>query len=110
MDTWHRATMKLPLLSLARGDVVAVIQTELRHTNIGPTYWILCFKKHCMYQISENAYGKRLNQLLRIERPVREESIGRCIQLANQLIETSQYSKERRNEVKKILPVHIKRK
>lgn len=102
MRTWHRAVLKQRLLSLERGHVVAVIETKVKHTSIGRTFWLLSIEHELIYQIAESAYGPRLRGLVAIERPVKDNEL--CSGEAMRLLHLRNYKKPKIKKLKVKFP------
>jgi len=88
--------MKLP-----RGQIVAVTKYKLVHKSITPTYWIMSIEYGLIYQVEGALFGRNLNQLLTVQRPVKDANL--CNRSATSLLTTGQYGTERRNEIRKLL-------
>lgn len=102
MDSgWYRCVLRQPLLKLPKGQVVAVAKSKLTHATITQTYWIMSIEYGLIYQVEGVLFGRNLNQLLTVQRPVKDANL--CNRSATSLLTTGQYGTERRNEIRKLL-------
>jgi hypothetical protein len=101
---WYRATLRSSHLRLPAGRVVAVARTRLTHSigGVGPTWWILSPEDQALYQVAEAYFGSSLNQLVKIERRVKDDDL--CRTLALRLSEGGQYGRAKSHEVIHLLP------
>lgn len=98
---WHRAHMLKPLFDIEQGAVVAVTKSKLSHSSIGSTYWVMDPFSKVIYHVAASSFGRDLYKLLKIERPAKDQEA--CANLANELLEDSQYKGERARDIRKLL-------
>jgi hypothetical protein len=91
MRQWHRVRLKQKFLSLPKDQIVAMIETKVKHTSIGRTFWLLSIEYGLIYQVAESAYGPRLRGLVAIERVAKDEEL--CSREANRLLKLRNYKK-----------------
>jgi hypothetical protein len=93
--------MRQSLFDIDAGSAVAVARSKLVHTALGSTYWIMDPFNKIIYHVAGEAYGRDLYKLLKIERPAKDQEA--CSNLANELLEESQYRGERSQDIRKLL-------
>lgn len=98
---WYRCKLRDKFCSLPRGQVVAVCRSKLVHLALGQTYWLMSIENDKLYQVAGDLFGRNLNQLIIVERPVKDEAL--CKENAKRLLERGQYGPEHRHEIKTLL-------
>lgn len=97
---WIRAFMRVRLSGFRAGDPVYVKPTGLVHRSVGKTYWLTDGRSKLM-QISEDAFGRNLSQLIKYAGEVkRQEALDKATQ---PMLEHSQFGPERIHRVRKLI-------
>jgi hypothetical protein len=98
---WYRGVMRDSLMGIPRKTVVIVAESSIEHTSINKTWWIISPELKKMYQVADTVAGSDCKQLVRIERPAKDQEL--CASLAAKLCKDSQYGPNRRHEIEALL-------
>lgn len=61
---WKRGTLRESILTLSKGEQVYFVQSELKHTRIGPTFWVMTSDFTRIIQVSTDLYGAKCYRLI----------------------------------------------
>lgn len=93
---WYRGELREPFMGCEPGDVVFVKRTLINHTSpgIGPTYWVYIRDRKKFYQVSENAYGRKVGILVKYVRECVPSMQKKLDDEGTKFLEKSAYSKK----------------
>jgi len=84
VSKWKRATLRQSFMKLPAGHAVLVIKTKVRHSTVGPTYWVMSCSTSVVYQIAESCGGPELRLMLKYEREAFNQHL--IVEKANRLL------------------------
>jgi hypothetical protein len=101
MKTWHRGTLKEDLFELKRGTTVVLVESNLQHTSINRTYWIVSPEHKKAYHVADTYAGVDCKYLVRVERKAKDEQL--CVDLARRCCMNGQFGPKNRHTILDLL-------